>query len=111
MGLFDRLRSRTRGGAGAGPRAGSDRRHLEDWVRQRRGVEAFVEPRTSLNRASVLLVAHDGEWTRRAVPNEAVAFEWARGLGIPCYEASLVGYPRRMQQWRPGTSAADPSLD
>lgn len=101
MGLLDRFR---RSGEPSSPHPGgrgSDRRYLEEWASTRHGVEAFVEPRTNLNRASILLVAHDGEWTRRAVPNEKAAYEWAHSVAIPCYNASLVGYPRRMQQWRP----------
>lgn len=102
MGLFSRLRRGSAGGSGGGSTSrGTDRAYLESWATQRRGVEGFVEPRTSLNPPSILLVAHDGEWTRRSVPNEKVAFEWARGLGLPCYDASLVGYPRRMHDWRP----------
>jgi hypothetical protein len=109
MGLFSRLRRSGRGADGrprAGRRGGSqasgtDRAYLEQWAAARRGVEGFVEPRTSLNPPSILLVAHDGEWTRRAVPSERVAFDWARGLGLPCYDASLVGYPRRMNEWKP----------
>ena len=34
----------------------------------RRGVEGFVEPRTAVTDVTLLLVAHDGEWTRRRVP-------------------------------------------
>ncbi|MFZ0324843.1 MAG: oxidoreductase [Actinomycetes bacterium] len=101
MGLF--RRRKTSGAAGrSGKVSGSDREYLETWAAGHRGVEAFVELRTSLNPPSVLLVAHDGEWTRRAVPDEKVAFDWARKVGIPCYDASLVGYPQRMRDWRPG---------
>ena len=101
MGLFSRLRRSNASSSVSTSKPGTDRAYLEQWVGRRRGVEGFVELRTSLNPASILLVAHDGEWTRRAVPSEKVAFEWARGIGIPCYDASLVGYPRRMQDWRP----------
>ena len=31
------------------------------------GVEAYVEPRTTVTDTTILLVAHDGEWTRRRV--------------------------------------------
>src|SRR5206468_6651221 len=44
------------------------RRHLEEFVRSRVGVEAFVEPRTTVTPPTVLLVASSGEWTRRRVP-------------------------------------------
>jgi len=101
MGLLDRFRRSGAAAAQPSGSRGSDRRYLEQWAGSRRGVEAFVEPRTNLNRASILLVAHDGEWTRRPVPNEKAAYEWAHSVAIPCYNAALVGYPRRMQQWRP----------
>ena len=101
MGLFRRRKKSGSGGSGRSA-SGTDRAYLEEWSSSRRGVEAFVELRTSLNPPSVLLVAHDGEWTRRPVPSEQTAFDWARGYGIPCYDASLVGYPQRMRDWRPG---------
>ena len=46
-----------------------DREHLEDFVRTRRGVEGYVEPRTAVTETTLLLVAVDGEWTRRRVPS------------------------------------------
>ena len=80
----------------------ADRRYLEDFARTRRGVEAFVEPQTVMSSTTVVLVAHDGEWTRRAVPNAQTAFHWANKLGIPCYDVNLVGYPQRMRDWKAG---------
>lgn len=77
----------------------SDRAHLEEFARTRIGVEAYVEPRTAVTTATVVLVAHDGEWTRRRVPNERAAHELAQRLGIPSYDAQRVGYPRRMREW------------
>lgn len=73
MGLFDRFRRRegmTRGGpTGSTVRAAdsADVRHLKEWISSRRGVEGFVEPRTTVSEVTLLLVAHDGEWTRRRV--------------------------------------------
>lgn len=84
----------------AGDRSGSgDREHLEEFLRTRKGVEAFVEPATSVTQTTVLLVAHDGEWTRRRVPNPQTVFSWAKAKGVPCYDAGLVGYPQRMRDW------------
>ena len=40
-----------------------------EFVTARRGVEGFVEPRTAVSEVTLLLVAHDGEWTRRRVPS------------------------------------------
>lgn len=100
MGLFGRLR---RGGA-AGPAkmrqaVSEDRQHLEEFVRTRAGVEAFVEPRTTVTETTVVLVATSGEWTRRRVPSPKVCHEWANALGIPSYDAAVVGYPQRMRDW------------
>jgi len=80
MGLFDRFRRQGRSSAPArdATRTGSTRvrasdgedvRHLESFVATRQGVEGFVEPRTAVNDVTLLLVAHDGEWTRRRVPS------------------------------------------
>ena len=90
-----------RGASGTLDRAAhtGDRTHLEAWARSRRGVEAFVEPTTTVTTTTMLLVAHDGEWTRRRVPDERRAFELARSLGIPVYDAGVVGYPQRMREW------------
>ena len=41
--------------------------YLREWTRSHAGVEAFVEPRTAVTETTVLLVAADGEWTRRRV--------------------------------------------
>lgn len=74
-------------------------RHAEEWVAARRGVEAFVEPATSVTATTVVLIAHDGEWTRRAVGTPKAGFELGRGLGIPVYDVNQTGYPTRMREW------------
>ena len=68
MGLFDSLRRRTRAGQKPGTLRkanAEDTRHLDEWAASRRGVEAYVEPRTTVTETTVVLIAHDGEWTRR----------------------------------------------
>ena len=75
------------------------RAHLEEFVLSRRGVEAYVEPATNVTATTVVLIAHDGEWTRRALPSRPVAFDVARSLDIPVYDVNLTGYPRRMREW------------
>lgn len=77
-----------------------DLRHLEKWAGSRRGVEAFVEPQTAVTETTVLLVAHDGEWTRRRISSPDVARELGRKLTIPVYDAGIVGYPQRMRDWQ-----------
>lgn len=76
-----------------------DLAHLEEFARARRGVEAYVEPRTAVTDTTVVLVAADGEWTRRRVAGPKAAHELAHRLGIPAYDAGVVGYPERMREW------------
>jgi hypothetical protein len=73
--------------------------HLEQWAAFRRGVEAFVEPRTTVTETTVVLVAHDGEWTRRRIDGGQGARRLGRRLGIPVYDVALVGYPQRMRDY------------
>ena len=70
--------------------------HLTQFARSRRGVEAFVEPKTAVTQTTLLLVAFDGEWTRRVVPSP----EWAHAFA----EHSADPWLRR---GRRGLSAAD----
>jgi ABC-type xylose transport system substrate-binding protein len=95
------LRRKRRSAAGSLDRAadGSDTAHLEDFARTRRGVEAFVEPPTTMTATTVVLVAHDGEWTRRRIKDAQAAHDLARKLAIPAYDAQVVGYPQRMRDW------------
>ena len=85
----------------AGGRAASreDLTHLEQFARSRRGVEAFIEPRTAVTEATVILIAHDGEWTRRRVASPQAARQFGAKLGIPVYDTALVGYPQRMRDY------------
>ena len=86
--------------------SGDDTNHLEEFVRTRRGVEAYVEPRTAVTEATVVLVAADGEWTRRRISGPEAAWELGRRLAIPVYDTNLVGYPKRMREWTAKRKAA-----
>jgi len=102
MGLMDRWRARR--SLAQGPTkvrtADSDgEHHLREWATSRRGVEGFVEPRTAVSEVTLLLVAHDGEWTRRRVRSVEWAHKFANDLGIPSYDAAVVGYPDRMRAY------------
>lgn len=77
----------------------ADAKHLEDFARERTGVEAFVEPPTTVSATTVVFVANTGEWTRRRVRDARAAHELANRLGIPSYDAAVVGYPQRMREW------------
>ncbi|MBZ5733647.1 hypothetical protein K8Z61_03985 [Nocardioides sp. TRM66260-LWL] len=76
-----------------------DLEHLETWVSARRGVEGFVEPRTAVSEVTLLLVAHDGEWTRRRVPAVEWAHKFCNKHQIPSYDAAVVGIPQRMRDF------------
>jgi hypothetical protein len=77
----------------------ADERHLHDFATTRRGVEGFVEPRTAVSDVTLLLVAHDGEWTRRRVPSVAWAHDFANKHQVPSYDAAVVGIPQRMRDY------------
>jgi hypothetical protein len=47
---------------------------------------------------TVVLVAHDGEWTRRRI-TESGARDLGKRLGIPMYDVKKVGYPKRMRAY------------
>ena len=95
---LDRLR-RTRPGM-LRAADGGDEAHLREWTRAHRGVEAFVEPRTTVTDTTMLLVDADGAWTRRRIAGLAAARKLARSLAIPVYDVQLVGYPQRMRRKR-----------
>jgi hypothetical protein len=108
MGMLDRFRPARRRGrprrsdggfTTVRPSDGADQDHLREFARSRRGVEGFVEPRTAVSDVTLLLVAHDGEWTRRRVPSTQWAHRFANDAGFPSYDASVVGYPDRMRDY------------
>ena len=112
MGLFDRFRrgtsTRMRGPARNAARTGStrvrasdstDEAHLLEFVSSRKGVEGFVEPRTAVSDVTLLLVAHDGEWTRRRVPSVDWAHKFCNRHQVPSYDAAVVGVPQRMRDY------------
>ena len=98
MALF---RRRKRAGAVSRDRVAdrADLDHLESFVRTRRGVEAYVEPRTTVTETTVMLIADDGEWTRRRIDGPDGARRFARKLAIPIYDVRLMGYPQRMRDY------------
>jgi hypothetical protein len=88
------------------PGTSDDLAHLAEFVRTRQGVEAYLEPRTTVTDTTVVLVASDGEWTRRRVESPAAAATFAKKQSIPLYEAARVGYPQRMREWTSRRKAA-----
>jgi hypothetical protein len=98
VGLFDRFRGR-RKARGAASDPATDLRYLQRWVAEHTGVEAFVEPRTTVTDVTVVLVAADGEWTRRRAGGDAGARRLSDRLRIPVYDVQKVGYPQRMRDF------------
>ena len=98
MGLFARFRRRgSRRAGGTDPAA--DLEYLREWVATHHGVEAFVEPQTTVTDVTVVLVAADGEWTRRRAGGDAGARRLSGQLKIPVYDVQKVGYPQRMRDF------------
>ncbi|MGH3459666.1 hypothetical protein [Aeromicrobium sp.] len=95
MGLF----SRRRGEKGGRKATKDDLAQLREWATARTGVEAFVEPQTSVTQTTLLLVASDGEFTRRRFASPQAAADFARKVGIPVYDTNRVGYPQRMRDY------------
>ncbi|MPZ62537.1 MAG: hypothetical protein GEU93_14850 [Propionibacteriales bacterium] len=86
-------------------------RHLAEFVDTREGVEAYVEPRTMVTETTLLLIAGDGEWTRRQVPSAQWASDFARRHKIPSYDAAVSGYPDRMRAWNRQKAAERKNID
>jgi hypothetical protein len=99
VGLFDRFRRGTRSGRGDGGDPAADLKYLRGWVAEHNGVEAYVEPKTAVTDLTVVLVAADGEWTRRRAGGDAGARRLSERLNIPVYDVQKVGYPQRMRDY------------
>jgi hypothetical protein len=98
VGFSDRLRSWLRGESGGrAPGPSTDKpskgatRELEEFVRSRNGVEAYLEPRTAIYADTVLLIADDGEYLRRTIAGRDQARAFASKVKIPLYDAAKVG--------------------
>jgi hypothetical protein len=99
VGLFDRFRRRSRGSRGSAGDPAADLKYLRQWVADHHGVEAYIEPKTAVTEVTVVLVAADGEWTRRRAGGDAGARRLSDRLKIPVYDVQKVGYPQRMRDY------------
>ncbi len=107
MALFRRRRSGTPSPAARRKEeTGTVAAHLAQFVRSRPGVEAYVEPQTTVTPPTVVLIADTGEWTRRRVPDPDIVRGLARDLNVPVYDVQLTGYPQRMREWNARQKAA-----
>ncbi|GAB3623478.1 hypothetical protein GCM10027418_15610 [Mariniluteicoccus endophyticus] len=73
--------------------------HLVAWAREREGVEAWIEPETTISTPSMLLVAWDGESTRRTVRSVEAGHRLAAKMKVPAHDAGIVSYPQRLRDY------------
>ena len=76
-----------------------ERDDMREFVESRRGVEAYVEPKTVMHPLSVVLVAGDGEHRRFTLSDDAYLRELAREHELTIFDAARVGYPQRMRDY------------
>ncbi|MGH2736415.1 MAG: oxidoreductase [Actinomycetota bacterium] len=84
-----------------------DLSRLEEWVAVHRGVEGYIEPQTSTNPTTLLLVDRSGDHLRGPVREPADAVAFCERVGIPVYDASVIGYPRRMRDFERHQSVSE----
>ena len=118
MSFSDRLRAWFRGETKrAAPSPSTDRssrastKDIEAFITSRKGVEAFLEPKTAVYSTTLLLVADDGEYLRRPIKDRQQAATLCGRLNIPLYDARKVGYPRRMKDYDRGVRPREVSLE
>ncbi len=73
---------------------------LEVFAEGRQGLEGFIEPRTATSPPTLLLVDREGAHLRAPVREPEEGADLCNRLGIPVYDARLVGYPRRMKDYQ-----------
>src|SRR4051794_29731507 len=95
VGLRDRMRREKPGTVRQAKSVDLD--HLEAFAGSRRGVEGFVEPATMNTTTTLVLVAGDGEWTRRRVDSPKAAVSVGQRVGIPVDDVAATGYPPRLR--------------
>jgi hypothetical protein len=97
LGLLNRFRGRGSRRPAGGHDPDADLSYMRQWVAEHEGVEGYVEPQTTVTEVTVVLVAADGEWTRRRTGGHAGARRLSVQLQIPVYDVQKVGYPQRMR--------------
>ena len=85
--------------------------HLEAFATDRKGVEGYIELRTATQPTTLLLVDRDGDSVRGPVREPADAVAFCERLGIPVYDAAVIGYPQRMRDFERGRRPRSETLD
>ena len=88
-----------------------DLQHLELFAHNHKGVEGFVEPETATNPTTLLLVDRVGEHVRGAVRDPRDAWAFCDRLGIPVYDAAVIGYPQRLKDFDRGKGGDPDALE
>ncbi|WP_238581612.1 oxidoreductase [Demequina aestuarii] len=104
MSFLSHMFGSKRADGAAGSAASKDARaetvaHLQAFVAEHEGCEAFIEPPTRVTQTTMVVVADTGQWTRRRVPDIETARKVAKQLGVPAFDVNLSGYPSRMREW------------
>lgn len=90
----------------------ADLRVLQEFAATHVGVEGYLEPETTTKSQSLLLVDRLGNWARAAVADRGQAGAFCKKLGIPHYDAAVVGYPKSLNlRGAPGSPAEVPTAE
>ena len=119
MGFLDRVKAWFKGESprrrapspSTGPATKVSTNEIEGFIASRTGVEAFLEPKTTIYSETILLVAGDGENLRRPIRDRAQAAKICEQHGVPLYDAAKVGYPKRMRDYKEGSPPEAINLD
>ncbi|HET7481559.1 MAG TPA: hypothetical protein VFK89_01735 [Actinomycetota bacterium] len=85
---------------------------LEEFASTHAGIEGYIEPQTSTSPTTLLLVDRHGEHLRAPVRDRDDAVGFCERLGLPVYDAAVIGYPKRMRDFeRTRRATADESLE
>lgn len=88
--------ARVPGAKPAGPGRRDDLSSILLFSESHEGVEGYVEPAMSSAPRSIVLVDGDGEWSRFVLGGDR-ALRALIDRGIPVYDATKLGYPKRMR--------------
>lgn len=73
--------------------------YLDEWMSTRDGVEAYFEPGGNFDGPTVMLIAGDGEWTRRRIDSLEATQRFGQHRSVPVYEVFRTGYPKRKREY------------